>query len=220
MFKFNQFGFVYTGILTGISFLFIAGSGYLAITHFNQNRANSVHESTNNMTKSSSKGTNPKFYSNANSIAIPSSKERHYDLDVTVHKSADIGKTQFPNLYGGVVLTNNGKHINVYLTKLSKKAEKVIRHGANSKLFTFRKTPHNKKQLLTIDHTVSQSAKILSSRGIHLVSHGPDVTTGKDEINVAKLTPSQKKYILKKFGESNVEVKNSSSLIILTKSSS
>ncbi|QQE79552.1 S1 family peptidase [Alicyclobacillus sp. SO9] len=148
--------------------------------------------------------SSPVMASSRQASNIP--KGGHDALDVSVYKSGDIGKTQFPNLYGGVVLTNNGKHINVYLTKLSKNAEKAIRHGAKSKLFTFIKTPHSKKQLLQIHHTVSQNAKTLFSKGIHLVSNGPDIKTGKEEINVANLTPSQKKYILKKFGKSNVEV--------------
>lgn len=119
-----------------------------------------------------------------------------------------IARSEFSNIYGGMALTNNGTHVNVYLTQLSSQTESAIEGNMPTADFTFIQTPHTLNQMLTLHQQVSSQDSSILANGIHLVLWGPDITTGTETLEVENLSPTDTAYLNSQFGSGNITIKN------------
>lgn len=117
---------------------------------------------------------------------------------------AQTAHSKFANIYGGLALSDDMSHVNIYLTKINPKIEKAIRSTNPSSKITFHKIAHTEKQMLAMH----QASSMIRSKGIPIVEFGTDVKTGKEQIAVENVTTAEKQYLYKKFGKGNIEVNN------------
>jgi hypothetical protein len=122
---------------------------------------------------------------------------------------AQLGTTTLRNVYTGLVVTNNGTHIDVYMTSLTRAAEGAVTRLSRGGTVSFRTAPHTALQLQAVQKMVTQDARSLAARGISLVSWFPGINgDGLENIGVLNLTKAHAKILRRLFGAGNIVLKD------------
>ncbi|HTW06886.1 MAG TPA: hypothetical protein VME46_05225, partial [Acidimicrobiales bacterium] len=106
-------------------------------------------------------------------------------------------------------VTDQGKHLVVYLTALRPQAEAELAVRAAPGVVTFAKTAHTRAQLLALHIDVTRSAPTLASEGIRLVSWFPGINgDGMEHIGILNLTAKKAEILRERFGPGNLVLTN------------
>jgi hypothetical protein len=112
--------------------------------------------------------------------------------------------SQFPGVYVGEVLTDNGSQVVVYLTQLQPSAESAIAAGTQPGVVSFALAPRSLAYLNALDAQVTDDEPGLQQQGTNLVTWGPDFTTGREDITVQDLGPASTALLDRLFGAGNL----------------
>ncbi|MFC5464998.1 S1 family peptidase [Lederbergia graminis] len=124
-------------------------------------------------------------------------------------EAAERAQSLFPDIYAGVELTNDGSAVKIYLTKLSTEITSSIKNNIAADKILFHKSPNSLKQMLSIQEKVKDAfSDLKNNKDIKIVTFGPHIKAGKVKIEVENLTESEKKYLIEKFGESNIIIED------------
>ena len=130
-------------------------------------------------------------------------------LGVLPDQIETLGASQFPNIYGSLVVTDGGTHIDVYLTSLDSTATAAISALAAPGVISFDQTSHTRAELLATHAKVTQQVPSLAAQGIQIVSWFPGINgDGLEHIGVVNLTPAQSTVLDTAFGTNNVVLEN------------
>lgn len=94
-------------------------------------------------------------------------------------------------VYGGMAVTNDETHIDVYLTSLSPAIESAFETLAPSGTISFIQTPNSVATLGPIDSDIVNNWSQLLNDGIKVYAVGGNVETGTIDIEVEDLTQPQ-----------------------------
>jgi hypothetical protein len=120
-----------------------------------------------------------------------------------------IGVTSLSHVYGGLVVTDDRTHVDVYLTKLTPATEAQFLAAAPRGTLTFHRTSHTRIELLAVHKLVTRAAAGLAARGIQLVSWFPGVNGDTlEHIGVLNLTRARARVLKGLFGAGNVVLQN------------
>jgi hypothetical protein len=108
----------------------------------------------------------------------------------------------YPNIFGGMALSSEGTHIDIYLTQLNTQAESAIESSNNipSSEISFIQTPTTVAQQNALHNMVLTNAQALQSQGIDIVAFDTDIYTGHEVAQVVNLTASQNQTLESEFG--------------------
>ncbi len=118
------------------------------------------------------------------------------------------GFVNYKSIYGGLVVSDNGAHMTVHLTRLEPSAEAAFRSRAPAGTLSFVATPHSQDYLFGIQSKVLRSTSSLASDGIRVIEFWPSVQTGMEMIGVENLTPHATAVLDTRFGTRNIRVFN------------
>jgi hypothetical protein len=122
---------------------------------------------------------------------------------------ASMGATQFPHVYGSFVVTDNGSHIDVYLTSDDPAAESHLVSLASPGTISFKHTGHTRDQLLALHASVTRQVPALADEGIRVVSWVPGINgDGLEHIGVLNLTAADTAVLNGLFGADNITLEN------------
>jgi hypothetical protein len=116
------------------------------------------------------------------------------------------GLAEYPSIYGGVVVSDKGAHITVYLTTLDSAAEKSLQSLAPAGSVSFLSTPHSQKFIETLQNEVNGEWTALLGKGIDVVGFGPAVQHGVLDIRVLNLSTTDTAILDNTFGATNIDV--------------
>ncbi len=123
------------------------------------------------------------------------------------------GLAKYPNTFGGVVVSDGGAHIMVYLTALKSDIEAEFDALAPIGTLSFVVTPHSQKYLEALRNRVLREAPSLRAKGIDIVHFGPNVRTGMLTIGVKNLTSRDVAVLNATFGADNICISEGSEVI-------
>jgi hypothetical protein len=118
------------------------------------------------------------------------------------------GTQTYSGTFGGLVMTRNATHMDVYLTHPDARTEHQLAAEAPAGTITFAHTPHSLKFLDSLHQTVTNQFYTLRAAGIQLETWAPEIQTGREIIEVKDLNPAKAKILDSRFGASNIEVQN------------
>ena len=110
----------------------------------------------------------------------------------------------FPSIYVGLILTDNGTKVVVYMTQLTPEAESTIAAGMPAGSIGFAQAPRSLSFLNNLHQHVISAHDSLASQGISVVSNGPNMVTGKEDITVQNLTAAKTATLGKLLGSNNL----------------
>lgn len=117
---------------------------------------------------------------------------------------ARVAVARFGGLHAGEVLTDQGRRVVVYLTRLDPGAEAAMTSGVVS----FARAPHSVAFLDALHQRVTARQAGLKRAGIDLVTWGPDVVTGRENISVLNLTAAKRVTLDRLFGTASLTLTN------------
>ncbi len=127
------------------------------------------------------------------------------------------GQSQFPDLYGGLEVTNDGSRVVVYLTQLNPQVESAIRGSAPASEFTFVRTPHPAGWYDSLTQQISDDDDALKASGVQLIEWGDaDLASGRLIVQVLDLTPAKASLLEARYGAGNLLLENGAGLPIVT----
>jgi Trypsin len=130
-------------------------------------------------------------------------------LGLMPDKIAALGVTRLRSVYTGLVVTDGGAHLDVYLTSLTPSAEAAARRLLPAGTITFRKAPHTRLQVEAVHRQVTRDEPRLAAAGIRLVSWFPGVNgDGLENIGVLRLTKARARTLRRLFGTRNIVLHN------------
>lgn len=111
------------------------------------------------------------------------------------------------DVFGGVFLTNEASHIDVYVTGRTDGVASKLASALGLPLgeLSVLTTPTTEAQQNALNAFVSQEYVTLRDTGIDLVAWRPDVRTGHEQIELVDATDSERQALAKEFGP-NVDV--------------
>jgi hypothetical protein len=118
------------------------------------------------------------------------------------------GFAHYRSIYGGLVVSDNGAHMTVHLTRLESSAEATFRSRAPAGTLSFAATPHSQGYLFRIQSKVLGDTSSLASEGIRIIEFWPSVQTGMEMIGVENLTPHATALLGARLGRGNIRVFN------------
>lgn len=130
------------------------------------------------------------------------------------------GRQRFPDVFGGVLLTEKGTNLKVFLTSLDSTVMSSFRTEALSLLNTsatarsvtpslisdrsvsFTQSSTTQGAQEAVHDAVSKSLQSIRDRGINLVWAKQDFTDRREHLGVVGLTPDQRSYLVATYGPS------------------
>lgn len=130
-------------------------------------------------------------------------------LGLMPDKVAALGATRLRSVYTGLVVTDGGAHLDVYLTSLTPSAEAAALRLLPAGTITFRKAPHTRLQVEAVHRQVTRDEPRLAAAGIRLVSWFPGVNgDGLENIGVLRLTKAKARTLRRLFGARSILLHN------------
>ena len=125
--------------------------------------------------------------------------------DVTrIAEDADCRAQRYADLFGGMQLTAHRSHAVVFLTSLQPAVERAIEGSSPRSDFTFVRTQHSLAWLLALERRIARDNRPLAASGIHLVMWGPDISTGRERLDVVDLTRQDADELALRYGSENL----------------
>jgi hypothetical protein len=141
----------------------------------------------------------------ASHAAPPAARLADSPLGMAPDRIGAMGAAQFPGVYGSLVITGGGTHIDIYLTSPQRAAEAKLSSLAPRGEVTFLRTSHTRRQLLALHTKITRQARSLAARGIRLVSWFPGVNgDGLEHIGVLNLSAAARATLDREFGAVNI----------------
>ena len=109
-------------------------------------------------------------------------------------------RAHYADIYGGLVLTEESTHVEVYLTKQDESAKSQLSSHLATGRVTFLATQANESQLRDEQATVLAQGNDLLRDGVKVASIGPDPRIGAVRLEVEDLTPDQNSKLVQRFG--------------------
>lgn len=123
--------------------------------------------------------------------------------------AADIrARREFPHVYGGLELTDHGRHLVVFLTRLDLRIERRIRGSAPRWEFSFVRVRRTLLWLERLTLRIGFDEPAQKAAGIQLIKEGGDPRTGRVLIQVLNLTPRKAKWLRARYGARNVRLQH------------
>jgi hypothetical protein len=112
------------------------------------------------------------------------------------------GRANLANSYGGIFLTNDASHIDVYLTRLDSETEQQMLQALSlpSGEVSFLLTPTTEAEQAAVQGRVTADYPSLRADGIDLVAWTPDVRTGDEDLTVIDPTEAQITSLEQEYG--------------------
>jgi hypothetical protein len=120
----------------------------------------------------------------------------------------NVGTTQYAEIFGGIVVTDDQTQMDVYLTSLDPATESAIECGQPSSEFTFLSTKNSAQFLESLQATIVNDHSALQAQGINIVLLSPVISTGLEDISVENVTSSEVGVLDGKYGTNNIQVTN------------
>jgi len=114
----------------------------------------------------------------------------------------------YSNTYGGLVVTDQETHIDVYLTSLNATVEAPLSALAPSGEISFLTTPNSVATLGPIDSQIFSDWQALQAAGIELIGFGGDVYSGTIDLQVENATTAQVTMLDERYGASHITVQS------------
>lgn len=111
-----------------------------------------------------------------------------------------VAESQYPNLFGGIILTDGASHIGVYLTVLDPIAERNILGPRDPREFSFFLTATNVGEQEAIVASIQRDREALRVQGINIARLGTDVASGRVSVGVVGLTQAEGTYLRGRYG--------------------
>jgi hypothetical protein len=115
-----------------------------------------------------------------------------------------VAAARFGGLYTGEILTDHGRKVVVYLTRLDKTAEAAMTAGVAPGIVSFARAPRPLAWLNRLHQRVTGQQPALKRAGINLVTWGPDFITGRENLTVQDLTAAKAAVLDRLFGTGNL----------------
>jgi hypothetical protein len=139
----------------------------------------------------------------------PGANAAHSPLGLLPNRIAQLGTGPLAAVYGGLMVTHGGTRMNVYLTSLSPRAERLVRAAAGPVKVSFLRTPHTRRQLLAVHAKITGRVRGMAARGIRIVSWFPGVNgDGMEHIGVVHLTAVRARTLRRLLGAGNIVLRN------------
>ncbi|MGZ4135520.1 MAG: hypothetical protein ACXVPC_10175 [Tumebacillaceae bacterium] len=102
--------------------------------------------------------------------------------------------------------SEQGSHVYICLPRRDRKIENAIVGGNPTDTFRFIVSPPIEKLRGNVHQSVMDLVFTLQENGIDIVAWGPSAKSGKEEIDVENLTPSEANFLKVLFGAENIDV--------------